>query len=55
MELESEFRQTYTLYPLFYHYEYWDKISDIISKGVSYSLNDPTEKERRDDIKHMIS
>ena len=55
MAAGSEFRTTDTLSPLFSSHEYWNKIEPIISSGVTYHLEDITEKERIEDVNHMIA
>ena len=45
MEPSAGFRHKDTLQPLFYHYD--EKLSEIISTGVSYPLSGTTEKNAK--------
>ena len=55
MELGSEFRSKQALGPLFTYHVHWDDMSSIITKGVTYSLEDLPESLRREDLDHMIA
>ena len=54
MEPGSEFRLKSTLEPLFCHHAQWDKMSKIISEGLSYPMEDISNTEQKDDLLRMI-
>ena len=50
LEPGSEFRPQETLEPLLQDHEHWETIRDIITNGVSYSLEDLPEHMRKEDL-----
>ena len=54
LDIGSEFRTHDEIQPLFQHHEYWIKIKDIITKGVTYNITPLTETERSSDLDWMI-
>ena len=54
LEPGSEFRLQQTLEPLLHDHEHWEKMSEIITNGVSYSLEDLPEHVQKEDLRFMI-
>ena len=55
LEPGSEFRSKQILEPLFSDHVHWEDMSSIITKGVTYSLEDLPESVRKEDLNHMIA
>lgn len=51
----SESRTSQTLQVLLGEHEHWDKMNEIMTHGVSYSLKDLPEQIRKDDLEYMIA
>ena len=51
----SEFRKSDALDTLFRHHEQWPRMKEIISKGVTYPLEELPEHLRQEDLKFMIA
>ena len=54
MEPGSEFRHHSILKPLWESHPHWEKLKEIVTKGVNYPLETITEKDRKTDLDHMI-
>ena len=55
LELGSEFRLKSVLEPLLKKHEHWEKINEIITYGITYPLKDIPEKDREEDLVHMMA